>query len=74
MRGRRVVGRVPLGHWKSVTFVEALRQGGLAAPFVIDRAMTGSIFPPYPHQCLAPTPIALKSHNMVVIYLFHYSI
>jgi transposase len=54
-RGRRVIGRVPWGHWKIVTFVAALRQGAITAPFVIDRAMTSAIFVEYVRQCLLPT-------------------
>ena len=42
-RGSRVVGRVPWGHWKTITFVAALRHDAIIAPFVIDRAMTGAI-------------------------------
>src|SRR5262249_17644178 len=38
-RGRRVVSRIPWGHWKTVTFVAGLRLDGLTAPFVIDCAM-----------------------------------
>ena len=54
-RGRRVVGRVPWGHWKTVTFVAALRQDAITAPFVIDRPMNAVIFVEYVRQCLAPT-------------------
>jgi hypothetical protein len=36
-RGERVVGRVPWGHWKVLTFVAGLRHDGITAPFVIDR-------------------------------------
>src|SRR6266852_6372088 len=36
-RGRRVVGRVPWGHWKTMTFVAGLRHDAITAPFVIDR-------------------------------------
>ena len=54
-RGRRVIGRVPWGHWKIVTFVAGLRQGAITAPFVIDRAMTSAIFIEYVRQCLLPT-------------------
>jgi len=54
-RGRRVVGRVPWGHWKILTFVAGLRQDGITAPFVIDRAMTRAIFVEYLRQCLIPT-------------------
>jgi transposase len=54
-RGRRVVGRVPWGHWKTMTFVAGLRHNAITAPFVIDRAMTGAIFVEYLRQCLVPT-------------------
>jgi transposase len=54
-RGQRVIGRVPWGHWKTVTFVAAMRQDRLTAPFVIDRPMNGAIFVEYVRQCLVPT-------------------
>jgi transposase len=54
-RGQRVIGRVPWGHWKTVTFVAALRQDRLTAPFVIDCPMNGAIFIEYVRQCLLPT-------------------
>src|SRR6267378_3583214 len=54
-RGQRVVGRVPWGHWKTMTVVAALRHDAITAPFVIDRAMTGAIFREYLRQCLVPT-------------------
>ena len=63
-RGRRVIGRVPWGHWKIVTFVAALRQGEITAPFVIDRAMTSAIFVEYVRQCLVPT---LSPDDIVVM-------
>jgi hypothetical protein len=63
-RGRRVVGRVPWGHWKTVTFVAGLRLSGFTAPFVIDCAMNGAIFVEYVQQCLAPS---LKLGDIVII-------
>jgi transposase len=54
-RGRRVVGRVPWGHWKTMTFLAGLRHDAITAPFVIDRAMTGAIFREYLRRCLVPT-------------------
>lgn len=63
-RGNRVIGRVPWGHWKTVTFVAALRLDGITAPFVIDRAMTGDIFVEYVRQCLVPT---LRPGDIVVM-------
>jgi transposase len=35
-RGRRLVARAPFGHWKTTTFVAALRRDGLGAPMVLD--------------------------------------
>lgn len=63
-RGRRVVGRIPWGHWKTVTFVAGLRLDGFAAPFVIDCAMNGAIFVEYLQQCLVPT---LTPGDIVII-------
>jgi hypothetical protein len=31
-RGERLVGRVPNGHWKTITFLGALRRNGITAP------------------------------------------
>jgi len=63
-RGERLVGRVPHGHWKTVTFVGALRCNGMTAPLVVDGAMTGPTFLCYVEQCLAPT---LKRKDIVVM-------
>jgi len=63
-RGDRVVGRVPWGHWKILTFVAGLRHDGITAPFVIDRAMTRAIFLEYLRQCLVPT---LQPGDIVVM-------
>jgi transposase len=54
-RGQRVIGRVPWGHWKTVTFVAALRRDEITAPFVIDRPMNAVIFIEYVRRCLVPT-------------------
>ena len=63
-RGRRVIGRVPWGHWKTVTFVAGLRRDALTAPFVIDCAMNGAIFIEYLRQCLVPT---LRPGDVVIM-------
>ena len=54
-RGQRLRAAVPHGHWKTSTFVAALRNEGITAPFVIDRAMNGTIFRTYVEKLLAPT-------------------
>jgi hypothetical protein len=43
-RGQRLVCAVPWGHWKTTTFVAALRVGEIAAPCVFDG--TGRAFAP----------------------------
>jgi transposase len=54
-RGERVIGRVPFGTWKTLTFVAGLRYDEMTAPLVIDGAMNGETFLSYVEHCLAPT-------------------
>jgi transposase len=54
-RGERLVAAVPHGHWKTSTFVAALRTTGFTAPLVLDGAMNGEAFRAYVEQFLAPT-------------------
>jgi transposase len=63
-RGERVVDHVPQGHWKTITFVAALRRHGMTASRTIDGAMTGKRFLAYVEGCLAPT---LKRNDIVMI-------
>ena len=63
-RGERLVDFVPQGHWKTITFVAALRQNGMTAPCTLDGAMTGKRFLTYVERCLAPT---LKRNDIVMI-------
>jgi transposase len=53
--GRRLVMAVPHGHWKTTTFVAALRADGLTAPTVVDGAINGDLFEAYVRQQLVPT-------------------
>jgi len=52
-RGERLIGRVPQGHWKTITFVAALRRNGMRAPCTVDGAMNGTKFLAHVKQCLA---------------------
>jgi len=63
-QGQRLVMDVPHGHWKTTTFVVALRCDGLTAPTVVDGAMTGDVFVAYVEQQLVPT---LKPGDVVVM-------
>jgi transposase len=51
-RCQRVVDAVPQAHWKTITFVAALRSTGLVAPTVVDGPMTGDLFVAYVEQQL----------------------
>ena len=63
-RGERLVDLEPHGHWKTITFVAALRQNGMTAPCTIDGAMNGGRFLTYVERCLAPT---LKRNDIVML-------
>jgi transposase len=54
-RGQRLVDRTPHGHWKTTTFVSALRHDRLTAPMVVDGAMNSAVFLAYVRQVLVPT-------------------
>ncbi len=63
-RGQRCQAPVPHGHWKTTTFVGALRLEGMTAPMVLDGAMHGAAFLAYVEQVLVPT---LKPGDIVVM-------
>lgn len=63
-RGQRCRAAVPHGHWKTTTFVGALRLSGMAAPMALDGPMDGPAFLAYVGQVLAPT---LKPGEVVVM-------
>ena len=54
-RGRRLVAKVPHGHWKTMTFLAALRCDRIDAPCVIDGPINGETFLAYVQQILVPT-------------------
>ena len=45
--GKRLIGYAPFGHWKTTTFLAALRHDGLTAPCVFDGAINGEKFAAY---------------------------
>jgi transposase len=63
-RGQRLVSSVPWGHWKTTTFVAALRVDQVTAPCVLDGPMDGDSFRAYVEQCVVPT---LRQDDIVVI-------
>lgn len=63
-KSERVIDDVPHGHWKTSTFVSALRMTGLTAPTVLDGPMDSEFFLAYVEQQLVPT---LHSGDVVVM-------
>jgi transposase len=63
-RGQRLVTSVPWGHWKTTTFVAALRVDQVTAPCVFDGPIDGASFLAYVEQCLVPT---LRPGDIVVM-------
>jgi hypothetical protein len=63
-QGKRLVDKVPHGHWKTTTFICGLRHDGVTAPFVLDGPMDGTHFLAYVEQNLAPT---LKKGQIVFL-------
>jgi transposase len=62
--GQRCVAAIPHGHWKTTTFVGALRTTGMTAPMVLDGPMDGLAFEAYVTQVLVPT---LEPGDIVVM-------
>ena len=54
-KGQRLIGRTPHGHWRTMTFIAALRHDRIDAPFVLDGPVNGEAFRAYVAQVLAPT-------------------
>ena len=63
-RGERLVARVPHGHWRTMTFIAALRWDRIDAPLVLDGPINGEWFTAWVEQCLIPT---LEPGDVVVL-------
>jgi transposase len=63
-RGRKLLAKVPQGHWRTLTFLAALRNDRIDAPCVIDGPINGDSFRAYVEQLLVPT---LRPGDIVVI-------
>jgi len=53
--GQRLEASAPFGHWKTMTFIAALRYDRINAPWVIDGPINGELFTLYVAKVLAPT-------------------
>ena len=63
-RGQRLDARIPHGHWKTLTFVAALRCDRIDAPCVFDGPINADSFLAYVTHVLVPT---LKPRDVVVL-------
>ena len=51
----RLIDKVPHVHWKTTTFIAALRPTGLTAPMVLDGPINGESFHAWIEEFLLPT-------------------
>ncbi len=63
-RGKALLAKVPHGHWKTMTFVGALRQDGIVAPCVFDGPINAARFTAGVEQSLVTT---FKRGDVVVL-------
>jgi transposase len=63
-RGERLKAKVPQGRWKTMTFLAALRQDGVTAPWHLDGPINGERFRLYVDCVLVP---ALRPGDIVVM-------
>ena len=54
-KGERLVCKIPHGHWKTTTFLAALRHDRIDAPLVLDGPINGAAFLAWVQQFLVPT-------------------
>ena len=64
LKGQRLPGRVPHGHWKTMTFLAALRCDQVTAPCVFDGPINGECFLLYVEQMLVP---CLRPGDIVIM-------
>jgi putative transposase len=63
-RGERLVAKVPYGHWKTLTFLAALRHDRIEAPWLLDGPINAEGFKAYVEKVLVPT---LRPGDLVIM-------
>jgi putative transposase len=63
-RGERLVDKVPLGKWKTATFLAALRNDRIEAPCLFEGPINGERFHAYVERVPVPT---LKPGDVVIL-------
>ena len=64
VRGKRLMAHAPYGHWKTMTFIAALRHDRVEAPWVIDGPINAQAFRVYVETELIKT---LKPGDIVIL-------
>ena len=64
LKGMPLKAKVPHGHWKTMTFLAALRHDRIAAPCVFDGPINGERFLAWLRQALVPT---LRPGDIVIM-------
>ena len=62
--GQRLLAKAPHGHWRTTTFLAALRHDGITALMTLDGPMDGETFKAWTEQFLAPV---LKPGDLVIM-------
>jgi transposase len=62
--GERLAAKVPHGHWKTSTFIAALRCDRIEAPWILDGPINAEAFKTYVEKILAPT---LRPGDLVIM-------
>jgi transposase len=63
-RGQRLIGKVPHGRWKTMTFLAALRHDRIEAPWLLEGPIDGDSFRLYVERLLLPT---LRPGDIVIM-------
>ena len=63
-RGQRLTAKVPHGRWKTMTFLGALRQDRIEAPWFLEGPIDGDSFRLYVEKVLLPT---LRPGDIVIM-------
>jgi transposase len=63
-RGKRLITKVPHGHWNTTTFLAALRNDRIEAPWLLEGPIDGDSFAIYVEKVLLPT---LRPGDIVIM-------
>jgi transposase len=63
-RGSRLIGKVPDGRWRTMTFLAALRHDRITAPWLLEGPIDGESFATYVEKVLLPT---LRPGDIVIM-------